>query len=406
MNLHRGNPFMERYVARLYVEVFKFLICIMEKWQKSSFGRMTKSFDKNFLKIDLGLTRERIRDLSRKLESEGNMAAQMYMQKLATNESVSEQLAMLANVLVARLVPQVGQQTRQLLMEDFQAWNQSNMMQVSKVQSEASTLERPRSAIGSTNNPEASSGNLLEELGDYYDADSIAPLVERSHGLHINSEVLERIHLWFKEPLSKVLWLRGPFQVSMPSKNTLISAYIVDTARQAGIATIAHFFTQPDLDGVSDASGDCESPLVRAVYSLIFQMAEIIQRQGNANPMLLGTGGNQFDGTTSSLTDALTVFEDLLNIGPPLVFCVIDGSQFLPQKDCDGPHLRRLFSILRPSSGNRTSKITMKTLFTTDGFMDALAHLDIEETMDVALFARDSEAEFAPGHREIGLISL
>ena len=225
---------------------------------------------------------------------------------------------------------------------------------------------------------------LAAQLQKHHDGKHIELLIRRSYDLKVNSEVFQLIQQWLQQPLSKTLWICGPSQVPKPSRNTIISASIIEKARKAKAPIIAYFYVRSNKANTEDP----KMILVEMAYSLISQLLNTMQHIFVDDSGLVAIRLSKMDGSLSSLLEALVLLKDLLSMGPELLFCIVDGLENFGHLVRDDPSLRRLLDILQPSSKKQsTSSNKMKTLFTTDGFTDALIHLPVEERLDVSNFS-------------------
>ena len=399
MKVHRGNPFMKRYIALLYVAIFRFLADIMKEWFQTGWGRFKRAFDNEFIDRRLNTATNEIKNLSEKLEKEAKLATEAKIQMMPTSGDFETWSQRFQDELYRRL--------GETLQKQLRCEYENHLIQV--VNMVAARSPSPMLAILGRDAEEPLAMGMIEydwskssaHLEKYNQQESFQELTERTRDLHINFEILQRIQYWFLEPVSKTLWISGPFQASLPSRVTLISAYIFDVAHKAGVPVIAHSFDHL-------AEQDSETLFLKMIYSLIFQMSKCMQNHPNVDWTSIHAQFNKLDGSKTSLPAALKLFEDLIRNGPELLFCIIDGIQTIAYQLKDHTDFRKFPNILRtqPDSAASKKKPFIKTLFTTDGFIDALAHLGAQERLDILDFAQDSEREFGPGQGPIAFLSL
>ncbi|KAI9655728.1 MAG: hypothetical protein M1821_005163 [Bathelium mastoideum] len=399
MEIHRRNPFMKRYLALLYVAIFRFLADIMKEWFQTGWGRLKRAFDNDYVDRRLNSATNEIRNLSEKLEKEAKLATEAKIQMVPTVGDFEAWSRQFQDEFYSRL----GETVQRQLRYEYE----NHLIPVMNMV--ATRSSSPMLAISGHDGLDSLAPDTLEydwsklsaPLEKYNVQESLEDLIRQSQDLHVNFEMLQRIQYWFLEPISKILWISGPFQAPVPSRVTLTSAYVFDIARKAGVPVIVYFFDY--------ASGhDPEGALLNMVYSLIFQMSRCMQNQPNIDLEALCIHFAKLDGSADSLLTALLLLEKLIKSGPELLLCIVDGLQNISYQLRDRPELQQLLSMLqvRPNSIEPKRKPYVKTLFTTDGFTDALASLSAEERLDVLDFTHGSEAEFGPGQGPVAFLSL
>lgn len=113
------------------------------------------------------------------------------------------------------------------------------------------------------------------------------------------------------------------------------------------------------------------------------------------------------DGSLNTLDDTLAVLSELLDLAPPLLFCVVDGFQDLDDRSTE-QYICKLLGTLRhhmaktgPSSMG--SDRILKILFTTAGRADCLLEGFSEDEL---IFAKRPSAGRRPGKPMAGRRSL
>ena len=249
---------------------------------------------------------------------------------------------------------------------------------------------------------------VAKRLARYSGEQPPEDIIERSINIHVYPDVIQQIQQWFRKPKSNALWVCGPFQASIPSRNTLTGAYMIRVAREASIPVLAYFC--PSLSDVpTSQDGEFqEQELLDMVYSLISQMLNALQEGLNTHQEHIDGECRKLDESAPSLPAAISVLKELIALGPGLVLCIVDGIQNLANRIGCGPNLKSLNSVLRepPDERREPAKQVVKTLFTTDGFTPALIHLGPEERLDLSNLPGHGEAEFGPGYTGMAFLTL
>lgn len=217
--------------------------------------------------------------------------------------------------------------------------------------------------------------------------DHSAGLCEPAQDININVDIFGRIRQWNASTTSEILWIQGPFQAPIPSRYTLMSAYMVATAQRAGIPAISYFCQQ-------------SSDITDVTYSIIEQLVQILPEHFHSQFDFTSARFDSLDGTTATLGHAVELLQDLLAVGPCPLYIIIDGLQILDTAS-NRSGLSMLVGALNPVShkaGTRDLQI-IKVLITTDGFADVLTSLEGDERLD----AMDFEGEEGQGAEADGM---
>lgn len=173
------------------------------------------------------------------------------------------------------------------------------------------------------------------------------------------------------------------------------------------IPTLFHFVHRP-----KNASLNRERALLEMVYSLVYQISRALPEHAHFETGViekvksLPAAPQTHSEVTCSLAPAVNLFESLLENLPPLLFCVVDGSQLLV-KESNSPEMKAatkqfVACICEAATRQLTGQPSIfKSLWTTDGpcrdlqqarKSRVLAHLgyeDDEEFESMALRGRE-----------------
>ena len=371
----------EHFISRMYAVIFKFFATIMTKWSsKSSFGRMIRSFDKEFLESEVEKKRQKIRDLNDKLTRQSDVAMHRKIDRLEQSQAEAQAVLSRAMLELSQQQMQLGSTIKNSLIEEFQSYFRQQI-EAPRSQRLLSNDSAKRKLLTGTEGVESPDichtgaelkSCALQLLAPYTVPQDVYPLIEDARSLNINIEILQRLKQWNESNSSRLLWIQGPFQEPQPSKYTLISAYIIMTAQKANIMTLYHFC-------------NLETTVVDLVYSMTAQLVQGLLEDKEMEKGISAGRLKALDQSVETLDMAIGLFSDLLAWGPPMIYIIIDGVQNVERSTADVRLLQRLVRMLRDLSYKRSAREGLiKTLFTTDGFTDALIDTDMDERVNGA----------------------
>ncbi|KAF2104081.1 hypothetical protein NA57DRAFT_70292 [Rhizodiscina lignyota] len=228
-----------------------------------------------------------------------------------------------------------------------------------------------------------------------------------------DNEIVSTLKDWTTDASGAILCISGPNEVARPSSTSLLASQYAAYAEQAGVPVISHFCSLPRKSSQSSITLEMIS-LASLLCSLIRQLVELLPLELPPNsPRLDSDRFARLNGTVESLSDAMSLLQDLISVAPPLLLFIIDGIQWLDDKTTE-KHIRALVSLLRkcssPTAGQSSlvntappSTQTIKVLFTTSGKSRAL--IPILERHELLLADRISNAR-TPGRASPGRIPL
>ena len=374
-----------QYVAQLYVEVVKVLAAIIRKWlSKSSTVRAFRSFDSGFFHGEIEEKKTRIAALHEKLERQANREMQRSVQKLPTREdwiSIANQLQANFSLKMNQLERRLGnavqegleKQAESLLWEQRRALSQNRIAEPDRRlegHHEVTFIGRQYDTSPKVYNAADVRFNGSQRTHSYPAQRHILYKVSSAECPTMHIEVFDRIKRWNEAAASQTLWISGAFQVSRPSQYTRLSAHVISTAQRAAVPAVYYFCdtTTRDID---------------LMYCLIGQLVELLPDEFESTADFGSSRFILLNGTDSSCDHAKMLLEELLMVGPPLLFVVIDGIQWMA-----GDAARNLIEALRyarPNEGLPGAR-RIKTFYTTDGHAPALSSLSIGERLDAMDF--------------------
>lgn len=378
----------EHYIYRLYIVVFEFLTTIMIRWSsKSPMVRMFRSFDSDFFKTQIEDKKAKIRDLEYKLRRQTDLAIQRNTNNILSNEDMAKIIAesqakFQAEWLITfkRHELRLGQKVKNTLEDELR--NQQKEQYESAVRPYLPITGHPASRTPSPvlEDSEISRKyysvaqirlDTLRQLGAYTTPQDILTLVQQTQFLNVHNEISHRIQRWNAASTSRTLWIEGPFQAPEPSRYTLLSAHVVSTAQNANLPVLYYF---------------CNSTttLVDLLYSLLAQLVQALPSDFQSTKDFSSARFEALSQTADSLDRVIILLRDLLDVGPYALYVIVDGLQVLRRSSSSLVQVQGVVNILRSASEDKRSERSRltKTLFTTDGFTNALNCLEATERLD------------------------
>ena len=223
-------------------------------------------------------------------------------------------------------------------------------------------------------------------------------MIDGDQVIHLSVEwpVVAALEEWTLAARSQVLYIVGPSRITSPTITSLIAAKYATSTLQANIPVISYFCELSRMDLPKNTTPEIQS-LIALTYALIRQLVELLP-----SVLVSGTGlqprdFEALDGSLDTFGSAVVILKSLLDLSPPVLFCVIDGIEQLDDQSTRAC-LKDFVDALR---GHDTchqsltaSKRTLKILFTTAGRSRCLlSHLSENEIV----FAEQSTAGRRPG---------
>lgn len=159
-----------------------------------------------------------------------------------------------------------------------------------------------------------------------------------------------------------------------------IAANFIDVAARVPIPVISYFCTLTRIEDDCVKTTPEEKGLVALVYALVRQLLEIAPPNMDTDRDFSVERFAALDGTPATFPQALDLLHDALMLGPPMLYCVIDGLQWLDDASTQGM-LDDLLKLLRTELDScREAKINLKLLFTTSGQSRCLLRCDLSRS--------------------------
>lgn len=213
-------------------------------------------------------------------------------------------------------------------------------------------------------------------LEDFFHRDRIRLWYEPTGYIMASQEILHRLAEWTgnKSPESAFLWLDGPPIAAEGLDNplTMIAVHFVNLASTSEIPVISHFCELRRGDQLPTGNSSFEIQGVHGLAcSLARQMIELLLPVFETDKDLSEERFRLVEGSSGSWTDTLALFQDLVELMPYKVFCIIDGMYWIDDSS-SSVFVQDMLKALRNDK--------FKVLFTTSGRSPSLReHLKPDE---------------------------
>ena len=224
---------------------------------------------------------------------------------------------------------------------------------------------------------------------------------------YVDWQVVSALEEWTTSR-SQILCIVGPNQVVNTPPTTMVAMNYVVSANQANIPVISYFCELPRCGTKIQRGTTAEmSGLISLTYVFIRQLIELLPSFVTCNERLEEQRFKKLDGSLESYEEAIALLGELLDLSPPMLFCVIDALEILDGRST-AKHMTALVNTLRGHNIYRSplhegSDRVLKILFTTAGRSRTLL-TDLRD--DELVFAERSGSALNPGRPSAGRRSL
>lgn len=212
--------------------------------------------------------------------------------------------------------------------------------------------------------------------------------------IQVPSEIAVLIQTWITSADSQALWIKGLTHPTYGRVTFTTAAYIVALAHSNRIPCISFFCQLPGLSGQKE-----DEQLISLLYSLIRQLSLLVSETISHSSDLLSELGS-LDGSLASIPLAVKIIEVLYEFTPPLLFCVLNGLQFL-EKGGEAS-IGQLINILRKPHEGRVTKL----LITTKGMIPPCSRFGPRERLDCSRLPAKGPGRSLVSNRSLSSISL
>lgn len=171
-------------------------------------------------------------------------------------------------------------------------------------------------------------------LEDYFGRDSLRINIDDSDVL-ASDDLASSLEDWMLAKSSSLLSIAGP-DTNMHSLDhnplSKVAAAIVKSADAASIPVISYFCSLDRRWRLTEGETMEARGLIALVYALIRQLIELLPPGLNVGIDLGSKRLQSFDGTLESWESCITLLGDLLSCTKPVLYCIIDGIQWLDNR--------------------------------------------------------------------------
>lgn len=389
---HRDVVSMQDDVRELYVVVFEFLTDIFTSWSTSSFNRFWMSFDKNTANKLFDSKKATIKRLTEKLDRAAVLDSQ---QKIgAIQESLGDIVT--KQYFDEMLLKLGGMIQKQLLEQDPRNWSLSQLG-VSDVRPLA--LSCPVDSVvdhASEDRKQLSRGSLLSSISNAakllsLPLEQVRSLRDRTSHLEIDRRVVSKLREWISDSRDSRLWIQGEAHVPAPSQNTLTAIALMMASSNSESATISVFCNSL---GNGSSSQILATVLDTCVAQVVTLLPEVISTDLELSADRITTC-MELDSPTM---DKIALFEDLLSLVQRPIVQIIDSFQILEDESdvVHTQHLRAFTELLcKHRTGADVPLDVDKVCFTTDGYVDILAEMVEQGSLNLTRFEAEADERFA-----------
>lgn len=392
---YKHNVYIERYVTRLYLIVFKCYLEIFNHWYSANpLQRFLRSFDQGASKAIVASSKDEMEQLKNKVKDEmlletGDVTHQTFERVGQANLDLQKILTFLEELREGFNV---------LGLHEQDTLRHEGMTRIARI-IEAST---PQAAISETpqvamsvadalpsqveDNSQAPE-SIINKLQKYLQPGLVEKLLARNKRLNISRDVYHRLQKWSTEGESKALWIRGPVSVPRPSLCTKIAASVVQVAIKNDVSVAAYFCAPQNQ--LANLPQPRQVRLMNLVYSLLAQLAMELPPETARDPKLVPQL-EALDEIPSSTSKAIGILKELISSRRGILFVVIDNIQTLEDAQ-DLQQMADLGDLLSclTSANERTAAHTIRVCLTTDGRARCLASIAGDNVIDTVSFAHE-----------------
>lgn len=386
------SEYIKDQVAQFYCALFKLLVKVLEEWYGPFRKRLKHSFGSSFEDYVQGATDRMAyhvkvakEEFQEELHFQNNQHLRLILGALGQAGLLGHAVDS-TKPIIPRIPGQLAIGTQLSLLDldsklphaGYQASPEPIDGHLMHVHSESDQDQNPPSPSSfQSGTPDWTTETVQEAtewLKRYLQEGHTARLIEKARYLSVNGLVYSHLMLWASRHTSEALWIEGPRVHHEPSQNTLTSAFMVANLCRLGIPVITYFCAyHPSQWQTFDRADE----LLKMVYALVYQAASFLpehlvaDEDEDQQPDLSSARLHRLASDVQSLPEAIDLLGELVSIGPPLLYCVVDGVQLLDRqqdspfvKDC----LNRFVEVLKKTviSTVDHSRI-VKIGFSTDG---------------------------------------
>ena len=240
--------------------------------------------------------------------------------------------------------------------------------------------------------------HYLQPIAETYgrDIQEVVGITSKASSITVSPLLKQRIADWTSSGRSEALWIQGPYNGYSPSQSAFTAVCLVALSSQNDIPCISYFCTLSNANVSSMSRASPEKLLSDLVKSVITQIVLLLRKNPPISSDLLPSRFEQLTKDGDFDFDyGVQLLHDVRALTPAYLHCIIEGGHMLEDRE-NSTHTRNLERILKelvPSGEDELETChdgqhetsgevaepeiqrIVKTCFTTDGYMDALARL-------------------------------
>lgn len=190
-------------------------------------------------------------------------------------------------------------------------------------------------------------------------------------GLALDQRIAIALERWtLKQDASTLLYLEAAaYSAEARSPQvTVAAARIVEAADQIRLPTLSFFCdyslseSDPNHLAPDDEEASVSPPLLGLVYSLIFQLTQLLPPLTNIGSLITDSEIASLNASFTSWSLALRILSKLLTVAPSFLLCVVDGFHAFEGSGTDLTPTRELLGVLQKAM--EVERKVLKVLFT------------------------------------------
>ena len=224
---------------------------------------------------------------------------------------------------------------------------------------------------------------------------------------YMDWQVVSALEEWTTSE-AQMLCIVGPTQIADASPTTMVASEYVIFATQAEIPTISYFceLPRPRTNLPNDMTAEM-SGLISLTYALIRQLMELLPSFTSYAEELGAQRFAKLNGSAESYDEAASLLRELLDLSPPILFCIIDAFEILDDRSTTAPmttfvNSLRGHNVYKGPASSGSDRV-LKILFTTAGPSGTLL---TELGEDELVFAERAGSAVKTGRPSVGRRSL
>ena len=181
--------------------------------------------------------------------------------------------------------------------------------------------------------------------------------LELPSALAFDQRITVALERWTRAKTSTMLYLETAAvcaEARLPQVS-IAATRIVNTADELKLPTISFFCDVPresnHPSSSTDSTAESAAPILGLVYSLIFQLIDVLPPLTDTDALIDMAQVESLDGSITSFPKALVLFSQLMALTPPFLICIIDGFHAFEPSIRNTTHAREFLGAIKDSLG-------------------------------------------------------